>query len=166
MGVGSLTGAVVPGFVLQPSAFRHADGPNAGVQFSWQNSPVWLQVRNGDDTEYEYPLGPYLDMFVAPGDRPGLLLLHSPGNLFVRDLAPGQTVLVQPGSLVYTDTSVNYRLHAEYPGTSGLSWRSYEYRTIWLRLTGPGRIAVRSIFERPEKYAGIVGSSPMTYQRW
>ncbi len=49
--------------------------------------------------------------------RPGLLLLHCPGNLFVRDLAPGQAILVQPGSWVYSDTSVSFGLHAEYPAS-------------------------------------------------
>jgi len=136
------------------------------VDYNWRNTPVWLQVQSGDETEYEYPLGPYLDLFVATGAHPGLLLLHCPGNLFVRDLAPGQVILVQPGSWVYADTSVNFSLHAEYPATGGSSWRSYEYRTIWLRLQGPGRVAVRSIFEKPERYSGVVASSGMTYWRW
>lgn len=151
------------GFVVREHTFLALSD---GVEFTWKNSPVWLKIRKGDETEYEYPLGPYLDIFSAPNGRPGLVLLHCPGNLFVRDLAPAQAVLVQPGSLVYTDTSVNYQLHIEYPATSGLSWRSYEYRTVWLRLTGPGRVAVRSIFEHPKRSSGIVRSSPMTYQRW
>ena len=136
------------------------------VEFSWENAPVWLQVQSGDETEYEYPIGPYLDVFVARGDRPGLLLLHAPGNLFVRDLAPGQAILVQAGSWVYADTSIDFSLHAEYPASGGTFWRSFEYRTLWLRLRGPGRVAVRSIFEKPERYSGVVYSSGMTYQRW
>lgn len=136
------------------------------VDFSWQNSPVWLRVQKGNEIEYEYPIGPYLDMFVAGQGVPGLLLLHCPGNLFVRDLAPGQAILVQPGAFVYADLSVSFGLHVEYPGSSGLSWRSYEYRTVWLRLEGPGRVAVRSIFEKPERYANMVGGSNMTSYRW
>ena len=93
---------------------------------------------------------------------PGLLLLHAPGNLFVRDLAPGQSILVQPGAWVYSDPSVSFGLHAEYPSSGATRWGSYDYRTIWLRLEGPGRVAVRSIFEKPERYSGVVHSSGMS----
>jgi len=150
------------GFFVREHAFLAASD---NVDYTWQNSPVWLAVRQGDETDYEYPIGRFLDVFVTAG-QPGLLLLHCPGNLFVRDLAPGQSILVQPGCLVYTDTSVYYGLHAEYPASGAFSWGSYEYRTIWLRLQGPGRVAVRSIFERPERYPGVVGSSGLTYYRW
>lgn len=151
------------GFVVREHAFLAADD---GIDFTWQQSPVWVQVQKGNDTEYEYPIGQYLDMFVANTGRPGLLLLHCPGNLFVRDLAPGQSILVQPGALVYTDTTVSYTLHVEYPASQGMSWHSYSYRTMWLRLSGPGRVAVRSIFERPERYANIVASSGTSQRRW
>jgi len=151
------------GFFVREHAFLAA-GDN--IDYSWQNTPVWLQTKSGDDTEYEYPIGPYIDFFVEQSGRPGLLLLHCPGNLFVRDLAPGQVILVQPGAWVYSDTSVTFGLHAEYPASGGVWWGSYDYRTIWLRLQGPGRVAVRSIFEKPEKYAGLVASSGISLRRW
>ncbi len=163
---GEVVGLPIPpgrAFLVREHAFLAASD---AVGYTWQPAPVWLQVQDGDSSEYEYPLGQYVDVFVAEGDRPGLLLLHCPGNLFVRDLAPGQSVLVQPGGLVYTDASVGYSLHLEYPASQGLSWRSYNYRTMWLRLAGPGRVAVRSVFERPERYANIVASSGGTQQRW
>ena len=151
------------GFLVREHAFLAASD---SVDYTWQNSPVWLQVQKGNESEFEYPVGPYLDLFVAGGDRPGLLLLHCPGNLFVRDLQRGQAILVQPGSWVYADTSVTFGLHAEYPASGGLRWGSYDYRTVWMRLQGPGRVAVRSIFEKPERYAGLVGSSGMSLRRW
>ena len=43
----------------------------------------------GDDRETHYPMGQYGDIFTAAGG-PGLLLLHSPGNTFIRDLQPGR----------------------------------------------------------------------------
>jgi uncharacterized protein (AIM24 family) len=138
------------------------------TQFSWQPSEVWVRVQSGsdrNDTELEYPLGRFIDLFSA-GDAPGLLLLHCPGNLFVRDLAPGQGILVQPGAWVYADTSVTMSLHLEYPASRGMGWSGYQYRTVWLRLQGPGRVAVRSIFEKPERYANVIASSPMTSWRW
>ncbi|MGD0808875.1 MAG: AIM24 family protein [Acidimicrobiales bacterium] len=150
------------GFLVREHSFLAATD---NIDFTWLNSPVWLRVQKGNDTEYEYPIGPYIDHFNC-GQSHGLLLLHCPGNLFVRDLAPGQSILVQPGSWVYSDTSVNFSLHAEYPASGGLRWGSFEYRTIWMRLTGPGRVAVRSIFEKPERHPGLVGSSGMTHQRW
>lgn len=151
------------GFLVREHAFLAASD---SVDFTWLNSPVWMRVQKGNDTEYEYPIGPYLDCFVCGQGRPGLLLLHCPGNLFVRDLSPGQSILVQPGAWVYSDTSVNFSLHAEYPASGGLMWGSFQYRTIWMRLQGPGRVAVRSIFEKPERHPGVVASSGMTLQRW
>ena len=50
-------------------------------------------------------MGQYGDIFTAT-DRPGLLLLHSPGNTFIRDLRPGESLLIQPSSLLYRDVSV------------------------------------------------------------
>ena len=57
-------------------------------------------------------------------------------------------------------------MHAEYPAAGGVRWGGYDYRTVWLRLEGPGRVAVRSIFEKPERYSGVVRSSGMSLQRW
>ena len=65
------------------------------------------------------------DIFTAPRS-PGLLLLHSPGNTFVRDLAPGETLLVQPSALLYRDTSVQMHLHLEYPQLAGVSFSAVQ----------------------------------------
>ena len=47
----------------------------------------------------------YVDVSRA-ASGPGLLLLHSPGNTFIRDLAPGETICIQPSALLYKDPSV------------------------------------------------------------
>lgn len=104
-----------------------------------QNSNIWFTTKTGDDEERHYPVGRTIDRFAAAGG-PGLLLLHAPGNTFIRDLGPGEQMLVQPGSLVYKDMSVRMYLHFEYPG--GRYWFSsarYQCKTTWLTLTGPGR---------------------------
>ena len=44
--------------------------------------------------------------------------------------------------------------------------RNYQARTAWLRMWGPGRVAVQSVFERPESAAAITGHSPASTQRW
>jgi uncharacterized protein (AIM24 family) len=49
--------------------------------------------------------GMYLDRFVAQS-YPGLLMLHGNGNVFERRLAPGETILVEPGAFLYKDASV------------------------------------------------------------
>jgi uncharacterized protein (AIM24 family) len=155
------------GFYVREHAFFAA---HDSVTYRPEQSSLWLQVQEGDETEYEYPCGMYVDLFMTQ-DRPGLLLLHAPGNLFIRDLAPGQSILVQPTAWVYSDVGVGASLHIEYPATGGSGWKGYrrafDYRTVWLRLTGPGRVAVRSVFERPERVGPIVNSgAAMTIGRW
>jgi uncharacterized protein (AIM24 family) len=136
------------------------------IRYTWQGAQVWYQTGTGDDRETHYPMGAIGDIFAA-ADAPGLLLLHAPGNTFVRDLAAGESLLVQPSSLLYRDVTVQVHLHLEYPRRLGISFmRSYEYRSIWVRLIGPGRVAVQSIFERPEHAGSITGNSYATRYRW
>ena len=96
------------------------------------------------------------------------MLLHSPGNTFIRDLAPGESILVQPSALLYRDLSVQWQLHLEYPQffQTGFWHSSYSHRYVWLRLFGPGRVAVQSIFERVEESEAITNSSGHTTQQW
>ena len=107
----------------------------------------------GDDSaneiEWHYPLGKYLDRFTT-GPTPGLLLLHAGGNTFVRTLADGETVLIKPPSLLFKDPTVAMQLHVEYPQCGVAFWRSWGNRYLWLRLWGPGRVAVQSCYERLE----------------
>jgi uncharacterized protein (AIM24 family) len=140
----------------------------SAVEYTYQPTNVWFVTGSGDDTETHYPLGQYGDVFTAR-TAPGLLLVHAPGNTFVRDLARGETLLVQPTSLIYCDLSVSMHLHMEYPSSSGGIWglfRRYSYRTLWLRLVGPGRVAVQSVFEREEASESINRSSFSTTRSW
>ena len=116
----------------------------------------------------------FMDRFSAP-QAPGLLILHAAGNVFVRDLAPGQTILVKPTALIFKDPSVEMQLHFEHPSsgftldlTSVSSWaQSWSNRYYWLRLWGPGRIAVQSVFDRMEgENRYLSNCSPATEQRW
>jgi uncharacterized protein (AIM24 family) len=142
-----------------------------GVRYGWQNAQVWFTTGSGNERETHFPLGQFEDVFTAES-APGLLLLHGPGDTFFRDLAPGQTVLIQPSALLYRDASVRVDLHVEYPASphgagSFSGWRSqYTMRNVWLRLAGPGRVAVQSIFQRPENAEPITSSSFATAQRW
>jgi uncharacterized protein (AIM24 family) len=138
----------------------------SSVTYDWLNSGIWFNTGTGDDTETHYPLGRYVDRFSAQGG-PGLLLVHSPGNTFIRDLAPGESVLLQPTSLLYWDHTVRLGIHFEYPrALTAMSTSRYSYRTVWLRAIGPGRIAMQSVFERPETSERVTSSSGATSHSW
>ena len=119
------------------------------VAYDWFNSNVWFQTRNGDDTETHYPVGQFMDRFSGTA-QPGLLLLHAAGNVFTRTLGAGESMLVKPTALIFKDPAVQMHLHFEHPQVGFLSWGSWSNRYLWLRVVGPGRVAVQSSFERLE----------------
>ncbi len=141
------------------------------VTYDWFKTDVWYRTKttkSNGETEYEthYPLGMYMDRFSAP-QSPGLLLLHAAGNVFVRQLAPHQTILIKPTALVFKDTTVSMQLHFEYPGTAWSAWGSWGARYVWLRLQGPGRVATQSVFERLEgENRTMDNHSAATHRRW
>ena len=136
------------------------------VTYDWFQSNIWFTTKEGDETETHYPLGTLLDRFQAP-TAPGLLLLHAAGNVFVRRLAPGQTILVKPTAFLFKDTSVRMQLHIERPAGTWRSWRSWGDRYLWVRLHGPGRVAVQSAFEPLEDNGRtIVNHSGATTHQW
>jgi uncharacterized protein (AIM24 family) len=136
------------------------------VGYDWENSNVWFTTGDSDETEWHYPVGQTMDRFTAAGSN-GLLLLHAPGNTFIRDLAPGERMLVQPGGLIWKDQSVTMFLHFEYPrGAYWFSSARWQAKSIWLTLQGPGRVAVQSVFERPEMVGPVKQSSGATTQYW
>jgi uncharacterized protein (AIM24 family) len=136
------------------------------VNYQWENANVWFTTKDGDDVEWHYPVGYAMDRFAAVGGN-GLLLLHAAGNTFIRDLAAGERILVQPGGLVWKDQTVRMHLHFEYPG--GSYWASsarWQAKTTWLALQGPGRVAVKSVFERQEQTGRVHQHSGGTAQHW
>jgi uncharacterized protein (AIM24 family) len=136
------------------------------VTYTWGQSGVWYVTGTGDDRETHYPLGMYIDRFQAV-DRPGLLVLHSPGNTFLRDLRAGETILVQPGAVLYKDPTVGMALHLERPASRGIVWRSsWNPAHPWLRMWGPGRVAVSSVFEPLEGTGNINSTSQATMVDW
>lgn len=138
----------------------------SAVTYDWHPSGIWFTTGSGDDRETHYPLGQYVDRFSAQGGH-GLLLLHSPGNAFIRDLRPGESVLLQPTSLLYWDATVQLHIHFEYPRATNPIWSGrYSYRTVWLRAIGPGRIAMQSVYTRPETSERVTSSSGATSYSW
>jgi uncharacterized protein (AIM24 family) len=136
------------------------------VSYDWFNTGVWFKTKSGDETETHYPLGMYMDRFSAPG-APGLLLLHAAGNAFIRQLAPGESLLIKPTALLFKDATVQMHLHFEHPAGTWRSWRSWGDRYVWLRLIGPGRVSVHSAYDRFEDPGNdLVSSSPSTRWQW
>ena len=138
----------------------------SNVTYRWENSGIWFATQKGDDQEYHYPLGRTMDRFWAQGG-PGLMLLHAPGNTFIRDLRQGERILIQPSGLIWKDPTVRMTLHFEYPhGAYWFSSARWQAKSIWLTLQGPGRVAVQSVFEPPEMTGGVMSSSGATTQYW
>jgi uncharacterized protein (AIM24 family) len=137
------------------------------IRYDWHQTGVWYTTGSGDDQETHYPMGQFGDVFGAH-QAPGMLLLHAPGNVFIRDLQPGQHLLIQPSSLLYRDVTVQMHLHLEYPRNMGFAFWSnrWSYRNIMLRLTGPGRVAVQSVYSPPEDTEVISSHSYATTHHW
>jgi uncharacterized protein (AIM24 family) len=136
------------------------------VGYQWQASGVWFTTPDDNSEEWHYPVGQFMDRFTAQGG-PGLLLLHAPGNTFIRDLAQGQHICIQPTALMWKDPTVRMSLHFEYP--RGRYWYSsarWQAKSTWLTLQGPGRVAISSVFERPEGTGVVRRSSGATVKQW
>ena len=137
------------------------------VAYDWFESGIWFTTRNGDERETHYPVGLFMDRFLAPS-RPGLLLLHAAGNAFVRHLEPGQAILVKPTALLFKDPTVRMQLHFEVPSMNGWSsWRAWSHRHLWLRLHGPGRVAIQSgLKELEENGRSVIDHSGASLRQW
>jgi len=138
------------------------------VIYDWTASGIWFNTQSGKDQETHYPIGMFIDRFMAAKGAPGLLLLHGAGNIFVRRLAEGESILIKPTSLLFKDWSVRMHLHIERPGGTWKTWRSWGERFMWLRLHGPGRVAVQSNFEPMEDPgSSLTGVEPLaTQHQW
>ena len=125
----------------------------------------------GTQPKMERNSGPSADIstIFTQTTTPGLLLLHGAGNVFTKELDEGQEILIKPTSLLFLDTTVQMQLHFEMqggPSTYVPGYGPYNARYVWLRLTGPGRIAVRSAFKETEdNLLSITGSSPATWDK-
>jgi|SRR5579872_331421 len=139
----------------------------SNVKYDWFSTGIWFTTKSSNnDTETHHPVGMFMDRFFAP-QTPGLLLLHAAGNVFVRELAANQTILIKPTSLIFKDPAVQMGLHFEHPQVGFTAWGSWGNRYLWLRLWGPGRVAIQSVFDRVEgESRNIQSYSSATIQRW
>ena len=82
-----------------------------------------------------------MDRFIA-NQAHGLLLLHGYGNVFERDLKPGESILVEPGAFLYKDASVTMEVEAIKLTSGFFGGTSMNLA----RMTGPGRVGIQSMY--------------------
>src|SRR5690349_8238289 len=85
--------------------------------------------------------GMYMDRFITVGE-PGLLILHGYGNVFERRLAPGESIMVEPGAFLYKDSSVTMQVEFQKLSTGFFGGANMSLA----RMTGPGRIGIQSMY--------------------
>ncbi len=129
------------------------------VSYDWRQADLWFTSKQGDERITHYPLGGrYVDRFTA-GDTPGLLFLHVPGSTFIRDMTDDEVILIKPEALVWKDQSVHASLHTE-KASGGNGYY------MWIKLHGPGRAVIKSIFGYAGWEGSIVNSTPRTTHAW
>jgi uncharacterized protein (AIM24 family) len=85
--------------------------------------------------------GMYMDRFVAT-NTPGLLILHGYGNVFERRLAPGESIMVEPGAFLYKDSTVTMDVEFQKLGTGFFGGTNMSLA----KMTGPGRVGIQSMY--------------------
>ena len=85
--------------------------------------------------------GMYMDRFVTT-NTPGLVILHGYGNVFERRLAPGESIMVEPGAFLYKDASVTMQVEFQKLGTGFFGGSTMSLA----KMTGPGRVGIQSMY--------------------
>jgi len=85
--------------------------------------------------------GMYMDRFVTAGS-PGLVILHGYGNVFERTLAPGESIMLEPGAFLYKDSSVTMDVEFQKLGSGFFGSTTMSLA----RMTGPGRVGIQSMY--------------------
>lgn len=85
--------------------------------------------------------GMYMDRFVTT-NTPGLVILHGYGNVFERRLAPGESIMLEPGAFLYKDASVTMQVEFQKLGTGFFGGTNMSLA----KMTGPGRIGIQSMY--------------------
>ena len=138
------------------------------VAYDWFQTNIWLQHASTATTpETHYPMGMFMDRFTAPAISRAAPAARRGQRASCASWRPARRILVKPTALIFKDPTVEMHLHFEHPGTIFSGWGSWGNRYMWLRLMGPGRVAVQSVFERIEgENAYLTSSSPATQQQW
>ncbi len=94
--------------------------------------------------------GLFMDKFRAKhGD--GIVWIHGNGNAFAIDLEQGDKIDIEPGGWLYKEQHVKMEPH-----TMGMSTGLFGGggKFTWQRFTGPGRVAIQTMYVDPAEAAG------------
>jgi uncharacterized protein (AIM24 family) len=101
-----------------------------------------------------YGGGFFVDEFFA-SDHEGVVWVHGYGNVFAKQLEPGESIDIEPGGWVFRDHSVQ------------MSQEIYGFKTgllgggagnlVFNRFTGPGRVGLQSMYYHPPAGEGGAG---------
>ncbi|MBO0839673.1 MAG: AIM24 family protein [Sciscionella sp.] len=106
---------------------------SSGISYSFVRIKGLANLLHGGN-------GMFMDRFVTAG-APGMLILHGYGNVFERQLKPGEKILVEPGSFLYKDSTVNMQAMKLNVKTSMFG------RGMFLaEMVGPGRVGIQSMY--------------------
>jgi uncharacterized protein (AIM24 family) len=103
--------------------------------------------------------GLFIDRFTATNDE-GLLLLHGYGNVFEKQLAPGEQIDVEPGAWLWKDSSVRMDTVTVLQSGGGggimgaLGALVGGASLVLNRFTGPGRLGLQSMTYHEPQYEG------------
>jgi uncharacterized protein (AIM24 family) len=102
--------------------------------------------------------GLFIDKFSAT-DGDALVWLHGHGNVFLVELAAGEQLDVEAGAWLFKDPTV--RMEAV---TMGLKTGLFGGggKLTWNRFTGPGRLAIQTLFISPVEGAETTGKAAAT----
>jgi uncharacterized protein (AIM24 family) len=93
-----------------------------------------------------YGGGFFIDQFFAGGHE-GVVWVHGYGNVFEKNLEPGETIDVEPGGWLYRDHSVEMTQEL-YGFKTGLLGGGGG-QLVFNRFTGPGRVGLQSAYYHP-----------------
>jgi uncharacterized protein (AIM24 family) len=127
------------------------------VGFQGANTNIEYETGTGNEREYHYPLGNFLDYFSANLGDPGLVILHALGNVFVRHLRRGEVIDIAPHAFLAA-RGVDTQLLIEVQ-----SWTHY----LSLQLVGPGTVWIQSgSHGRTEMYNAVTGGQNVVMRQF
>lgn len=117
---------------------------SANLDYKHEGTTLWYQTvkRGSDGPEYEnhFPAMPFQQEFAATDGKPGLLMVHAKGNVFVRDLADGEGIDIGVHALLaWTGGRHKLKFQAMHLRTG-----AHRDQLICTHLTGPGRVWIQS----------------------
>ncbi len=123
------------GIMVREHQFLAATG---GVQYDYSRIKGFSNMLYGG--------GLFVDHFFA-SDHEGVVWIHGYGNLFEKDLEPGETIDIEPGGWVYRDHTVQMTQEV-YGFKTGLLGGG-SGNLVFNRFSGPGRVCLQSAYFNP-----------------